>query len=96
MILVDELCPCKNSFHWPYNKSCHLSTFPPTSDNIEALHNFAEKIGLKRAYFQQNSWPHYDLTSKKRIQAIENGAIEITNEAFARMRIEAASKEGKA
>jgi Protein of unknown function (DUF4031) len=43
------------------------------------LHDFATRtLGLKRSYFQ-NHWPypHYDLTSGKRAQALANGAAPI-------------------
>ena len=47
-----------------------------TSD-IDELHEFARKLGLKREWFQNKSAPHYDLTANKRRQAIELGAQEI-------------------
>lgn len=49
-----------------------------TNENIEVLHDFANKLGLKREWFQQgSSIYHYDLTESKRIEAIKLGAIEI-------------------
>lgn len=44
-----------------------------TSD-IDELHEFAKKLGLKREWFQLKTAPHYDLTKNKRQQAINNGA----------------------
>jgi hypothetical protein len=42
---------------------------------IEELHQFAEKIGLKRKYFQNKpSFPHYDIIPSKRILALKHGA----------------------
>ena len=43
------------------------------------LHDFATRtLGLKRSYFQDHwPFPHYDLTSGKRAQALANGAIPI-------------------
>lgn len=59
------------------SKWCHLLT---DNDDPEELHVFAEKIGLKRSYFQPGRLPehnHYDLTENKRWQAIAKGAVEI-------------------
>ena len=51
---------------------CHM-----LSDNIEELHEFASKLGLKRSWFQNGSAPHYDLSKEKRAQALKLGAIEL-------------------
>jgi hypothetical protein len=43
-----------------------------------ALHEFAKKIGLKKEWFQNKKYPHYDLTTKRMVdKAIKNGAIKI-------------------
>jgi len=47
-----------------------------TSD-IEELHRFAARIGLRRAWFQDKTFPHYDLTRNKRASALHNGATSI-------------------
>jgi hypothetical protein len=47
------------------------------SNNIFALHDMANKIGLKRQWFQQDRFYHYDLTAPKRLLAIDAGAITI-------------------
>jgi hypothetical protein len=43
------------------------------------LHDFAcRTLGLQRSWFQDHwPYPHYDLTSGKRVQALNNGAIPI-------------------
>lgn len=47
---------------------CHLWT----DGDIEELHKFAQKIGLKRSWFQdKKNFPHYDLVASKRFYAIE-------------------------
>ena len=51
---------------------CHL-----LADNINELHEFANKIGLQIDWFQAGSCPHYDLTTSKRTRAIKKGAIPI-------------------
>ncbi len=55
-----------------HKPSCHMY-----ADSLEELHAMADKIGLKRAWFQ-NSWSlqHYDLTPSKRLLAVRSGAIE--------------------
>jgi hypothetical protein len=55
--------------HW-----CHL-----TADTRDELHAFAARLGLRRAWFQDDKvlW-HYDLTPGKRVQALRLGATEVT------------------
>ena len=80
IFLVDELVAYsakttgQAARHFGHGKeSCHLIV----AGSLEDLHQFAEKIGLKREWFQKNaSWPHYDLTPSKRTLAIHHGAIE--------------------
>jgi len=49
-----------------------------TDGGLEELHRFANRIGMKREWFQDKKYPHYDLTPKRRRIAVEHGAIEIT------------------
>ena len=64
---------------WKYRgriiNSCHLF-----ADTIKELHAFAGRIGLKRAWFQDNNIPHYDLTAGKRAQALQEGAHNVDRE----------------
>lgn len=60
---------------WPYRgmMMCHMS-----ADTLEELHEMADKLGLKRTWFQTKSiMPHYDIAKGKRAQAVRLGAIEI-------------------
>lgn len=49
------------------------------ADSLEELHAFADRLGLKRSWFQTKSGrpehDHYDLTRGKRQQAIKMGAV---------------------
>lgn len=91
MIYVDEL------YAWPGKpqpgaertfgngkQSCHLYT---DSADLEELHAFAERLGLRRAWFQpkpQVYYCHYDLTPNKRAQAVRLGAVEVRRMEWAR------------
>ena len=58
---------------------CHMFCDGP----VEALHRLAEKIGLKRSWFQNHegsNFPHYDLTPPKRTAALQHGAQEATTQ----------------
>lgn len=54
----------------------HLIT---DNTDLEELHAFAARLGLKRSYFQGKDpkRPHYDVTANKRAQAVRLGAVEI-------------------
>lgn len=72
MILVDKI------FKWPgprgYNEWCHMVS----TNNLVELHEFAERLGLKREWFQDKRMPHYDLTASKRRLAVKLGAKEVS------------------
>lgn len=62
-------------YGWKLGPSCHL-----LADTEQELHLMADKIGMKRSWFQRgekHTMPHYDLVASKRKLAIANGAIEI-------------------
>lgn len=50
-----------------------------TADSRYELHEFAKKIGLARAWFQDHpTLYHYDVTTAMRERAVRAGAIETT------------------
>lgn len=51
---------------------CHM-----LADTPEELHAMADKIGIQRRWFQNESTPHYDICRSKRVLALLHGAIEI-------------------
>ena len=76
MIYVDYLEKYPNAKEPFKNGSCHLF-----SDNFEdntELIDFAEDIGLKFKWIHLGTFPHFDLTSWMRKQAIQKGAKEVT------------------
>jgi len=61
----------------------------------EKLHDMADKIGLKRAYFQKHRVvSHYDLIPSKRRRAIEFGAIEMSYKTWLMEKMNGGSKGG--
>jgi hypothetical protein len=63
---------------WRGKLWCHMF-----SANIDDLHVFAERIGLRREWFQDPltmpkvSWPHFDCTAERRKLALQHGAIAL-------------------
>lgn len=70
-VYVDELQRWPTRIKCFQPGSCHM-----TADTEEELHEFATRLGLRRAWFQaKSSAPHYDLTIRKREQALNLGAV---------------------
>lgn len=60
-----------------YTDGVHL-----VADSLQTLHEFAQSIGLGRHFYEgiRKGHPHYDLTTKKRLQsALDAGAITISS-----------------
>ena len=51
---------------------CHM-----IADTVAELHVMAEKIRMKREWFQPFSSPHYDLSLSRRALAVKHGAVEV-------------------
>jgi hypothetical protein len=51
---------------------CHMF-----ADTLAELHAMAERIGMRRAWFQPLSFPHYDVAQGRRAQALTFGAVEV-------------------
>ncbi len=75
-VYVDWLMHHGGKGFWAGKKSCHMF-----ADTLEELHDMAEKIGMKRSWFQDNgqSAEHYDLVESRRKAAIKLGAKELTS-----------------
>jgi hypothetical protein len=50
---------------------CHM-----LADSLAELHAMADRIGIKRKWFQPTSSPHYDICQDKRRLALTHGALE--------------------
>ncbi|HMN12797.1 MAG TPA: DUF4031 domain-containing protein [Bellilinea sp.] len=51
-----------------------------TDGSLLELHEMADRIGMKRSWFQDKPGrPHYDLSPGKRALAVRNGAVEVTS-----------------
>lgn len=56
-------------------RNCHLFT---DEQSLDALHAFAQSIGMSRSWFQDKAKaPHYDLTPQRRSLAIAKGAVAV-------------------
>jgi predicted kinase len=69
-ILVDELHEYPET-RLPFREWCHMAT----DGSFEELHDFASRLGLRRAWFQRD---HYDLPAYGRAAAVALGAEEVT------------------
>ena len=50
-----------------------------SDNNLDELHFFAERIGLKRHWFQDGKVPHYDLKGVMVQRALVKGAVMVTS-----------------
>lgn len=58
-----------------------------TDGDPEELHEMAEKLGLKRSYYQDHpTLAHYDITPPKRLHAILLGAQQTSVAEFIQLR----------
>jgi predicted kinase len=77
-ILVDELREYPD-VRLPFTTWCHMAT----DGELDELHAFAARLGLRRAWFQRD---HYDLPPHGRAAAVALGAEEVpTGELLLRM-----------
>lgn len=51
---------------------CHM-----IADTPDELHDMAAAIGMKREWFQDTKFPHYDVSLERRKAAIKLGAVEV-------------------
>lgn len=75
-IVVDSLFTATAKHEATPRKWCHMASDTGDRDELIA---FARKLGLKDSWFQEHAFcPHYDLTERKRIEAVAAGAIRIS------------------
>lgn len=69
-VYVDTL----TDYGWRLGPSCHMY-----ADTLEELHVMAQRLGMKRRWFQNDPrLPHYDLVATRRAIAIQFGAKEVS------------------
>ena len=71
-VYVDDIVTYPNKPHG-HEKWCHMAC----DGDIEELHAMADRIKLRRSWFQDGQVQHYDLTPSKRTLAVINGAVEV-------------------
>lgn len=60
--------------------------------SLKELHDFALRIGMKREWFQDHRFPHYDVLSEtKWLKAMSLGAQMVTSREIVRRAIRSAS-----
>ena len=92
-ILVDELQVWPHAKHRCFRAgSAHLTFVEPST--VDDLHAFAAKLGLRRAWFQPRSTPHYDLSPAKHGLALRLGATFLSAREQAKNRIAKRQLEG--
>ena len=85
-VYVDELRPTppgRRGRNWRYESYCHM-----VADSRSELLDFAAQLGLRKGWFQDGKYPHFDLTANKRLQACRLGAVEITSREWLRRLLE--------
>jgi hypothetical protein len=60
-------------------KMCHM-----IADTLDELHAMAQAIGMRREWFQDTSFPHYDVSLTRRSEAVRRGAVELERREFVR------------
>lgn len=74
-VFVDELARWGWKLRGRMVASCHM--FTDTVDLTE-LHEIAQRIGMKRAWFQDHpKAPHYDVVATRRFAALAAGAVPL-------------------
>jgi len=72
-VYVDPLMGHGWKLHGYTVQNCHLFT----DADLDELHAFAERMGMKREWFHDRRIPHYDLTPSCRRLAVSCGAVEV-------------------
>jgi hypothetical protein len=85
-VYVDPLVAWGTSATWNHKQNCHLF-----ASDVDELHAFAARLGLKRSWFQfrpnprGTGLPHYDLTENKRRIAVGLGAVSVGRDEAVRL-----------
>lgn len=91
MIYVDQIqeYPAECLADKPENLGIYWAHLWCDDGQLDDLHAFARKIGLKREWFQdRHDFPHYDVVAAKRRLAVLNGATPMQLKEWLKRRIE--------
>ena len=72
VILVDDVAEHATTLR--YKQWSHMVS----TESPEELHAMANRIGLRREWFQSSSFDQYDITPPKRALAIKLGAVAVS------------------
>lgn len=67
------------TIEYPFGR---MIMFHLIADTVPELHEMVDKIGVQRKWFQnkkEHGLPHYDICKAKKVLAIKNGAIEMSD-----------------
>lgn len=72
---------------WRLGANAHLLPGADTPAALDLLHTTAAALGLRREWFQEGRWPHYDLTRKRYAAAVTlPQVVAMGGTAYVRMR----------
>lgn len=75
MILVDNITDYTGATRLRHKRWSHMVS----TVNADELHAFAARLGLRREWFQAQSFAHYDITPPKRALALDLGAFAVSS-----------------
>jgi hypothetical protein len=65
---------------WKKSPNGRKSYAHMAADSIEELHEFAERIGVKRHFWHASKTaPHYDITTEQHALALQHGALLVSS-----------------
>lgn len=84
MILLDPLRSYAHTKRLTTSAKPQLWSHMVSDESLEELHAFAERIGMRRAWFQGD---HYDLMERMHVKARACGAVLVPSRELARRRV---------
>lgn len=86
-VYVDQVTTYPSTMVRGRARRCGLRWSHMWADTLDELHAMAEAVGMRREWFQDKRFPHYDLVPRRREHAVRLGAVEVSSrELLRRMR----------